>query len=47
MMLKEGHVLVYVKSLPDENDEQDLLVYFMWRSGRLTNEQIGQLVGLS
>jgi DNA-binding CsgD family transcriptional regulator len=28
-------------------DNRDLLVYFLWRSGRLTNEQIGQLLGLS
>jgi len=30
-----------------QKDNRDLLVYFMWRSGRLTNQQIGQLFGLS
>lgn len=30
-----------------QKDNRDLLVYLMWRSGRLTNEQIGQLFGLS
>jgi predicted transcriptional regulator len=30
-----------------QKDNRDLLVYFLWRSGRLTNAQIGQLLGLS
>jgi len=30
-----------------QKDNRDLLVYFMWRSGKLSNEQIGQLFGLS
>jgi len=29
-----------------EMDNRDLPVSFMWRSGRLSNEQIGQLFGL-
>ncbi len=31
----------------NQKDNRDLLVYFMWRSGRLTNKQIGQLFGMS
>ena len=30
-----------------QKDKRDLLVYFMWRSGQLTNEQIGELFGIS
>ena len=30
-----------------QKDNRDLLVYFMWRFGRQTNAQIGQLFGLS
>jgi hypothetical protein len=30
-----------------QKGNRDLLGYLMWRSGRLTNEQIGQLIGLS
>ncbi len=30
-----------------QKDNRDLLVYFLWQSGRLTNEQIGQRFGLS
>jgi hypothetical protein len=30
-----------------QKDSRDLLLYFMWRSGRMTNEQIVQLFGLS
>jgi len=30
-----------------QKENRDLLVYFLWRSGRLTNEQIGRQFGLS
>jgi len=30
-----------------QKDNRDLLVYSLWRSGRLTNAQIGQMFGLS
>ena len=30
-----------------QKESRDVLVYFLWSSGRLTNEQIGQLFGLS
>ena len=30
-----------------QKDNRDLLVYLMWRSGRLTSEQIAQLFGLT
>jgi hypothetical protein len=30
-----------------EKDRRDLLLYMIWKSGRLSNEQIGQLFGLS
>jgi len=31
----------------DQKEDRDLLVYLLWKSGRLTNAQIGQLLGLS
>ena len=31
----------------EQKDNRDLLVYLLWRSGRLTNEQIGQFLGIS
>ena len=31
----------------EQKDNRDMLVYLLWRSGRLTNEQIGQLLGIS
>jgi len=30
-----------------QKDKRDLMVYLMWQSGRMSNEQIGQLFGLS
>ena len=30
-----------------QKDDRDLLVYFLWQSGRLTNGRIGRLFGLS
>ena len=30
-----------------QKDNRDLLVYVMWRSGHLTNGQIGELFGLT
>ncbi len=31
----------------EEKDNRDILVYLLWKSGRLTNDQIGELFGLS
>jgi REP element-mobilizing transposase RayT/DNA-binding CsgD family transcriptional regulator len=31
----------------EQKDNRDLIVYFMWRFGQLTNKQIGQLLGIS
>jgi chromosomal replication initiation ATPase DnaA len=31
----------------DEKDKRDLLIYWIWQSGRLTNAQIGNLFGLT
>ncbi len=30
-----------------QKEKRDLLVYLLWASGRMTNEQIGQLFGIS
>ena len=30
-----------------EKDRRDLLLYMIWKSGQLSNEQIGRLFGLS
>ncbi len=32
---------------PDEKDRRDSLVYLLWRTGRFSNQEIGQLFGLS
>ena len=31
----------------DDKDKRDLLLYFIWRAGRLKNDQIGNLLGIS
>ena len=32
---------------PASRDERDVLVYFMWNTGALTNKEIGQMCGLT
>ncbi len=35
------------KIAPDEKDKRDLLIYLRWKTGRLSNKEIGLYFGLS
>jgi len=52
IFINEDDRIVFLDTLGEmserfEMDNRDLLVYFMWRSGKLGTEQMGQRFGLS